>query len=262
MNIAQHPDLLDRLAASYALGSLKGAARRRFEAYARQSPAVRASALLWQTRMQAMTELPEPITPSINVWKRIELALAQEQQALGATASTAKSESLLQTTLAQLRRSMGWWRGAAMVGALATVAAVVVGVKNINSLDAQLGQLSAQLKTSQQAQYVAVLSDDKSAATVLVTFDVAQNRLTLKRVGNYLEADDKSLQLWALPAGGAPQSLGVMSGEKIIRIAAQPTQVVSIPMLAISLEPKGGVPSATGPTGPVLFKGALLKTEL
>lgn len=262
MNLAQHPELLDRLAASYALGSLKGAARRRFEAYARQSPAVRTSALLWQTRMQAMTELPEPITPSINVWKRIELALAQEQQTLGAIKSAAKSESLLQAALAQLRSSMGWWRGAALVGALATVAAVVVGVKNISTLDAQVGQLSAQLKTSQQAQYVAVLSDDKSAATVLVTFDVAQNRLTLKRVGNYQEASDKSLQLWALPTGGAPQSLGVMSGEQVIRIAAQPTQVVSIPMLAISLEPKGGVPSATGPTGPVLFKGALLKTEL
>jgi anti-sigma-K factor RskA len=262
MNLAQHPDLLDRLAASYALGSLKGPARRRFESYARQSPTVRTSALLWQTRMQAMTELPEPITPSINVWKRIELALAQEQLALRAVGGVAQSESLLQTALTQLRRTVGWWRSAALVGALATVAAVVVGVKNINSLDAQLGQLSAQLKTSQQAQYVAVLSDDKSAATVLVTFDVAKSSLILKRVGNYQEADDKSLQLWALPTGGAPQSLGVMTGDRIIRIAAQPQQVVSIPMLAISLEPKGGVPSATGPTGPVLFKGALLKTEL
>jgi anti-sigma-K factor RskA len=262
MNIAQHPELLDKLAASYAVGTLKGAARRRFEAYARHSPTVRTSALLWQTRMQALTELPEPITPSINVWKRIELALAQEQQALRAVGGVAQSESLLQTALAKLRRTIGWWRSAALVGALATVAAVVVGVKNINSLDAQLGQLSAQLKASQQAQYVAVLSDDKSAATVLVTFDVAKGSLILKRVGSYQEADDKSLQLWALPTGGAPQSLGVLTGDKIIRIAAQPQQVVSIPMLAVSLEPKGGVSSATGPTGPVLFKGALLKTEM
>jgi anti-sigma-K factor RskA len=262
MNIAQPPELLDRLAASYALGSLKGPARRRFEAYARQSPSVRASALLWQTRLQAMTELPEPITPSINVWKRIELALAQEQQDLRAVGSALSSDGVLQAALAQLRRTLTWWRGAAALGAMATVAAIVVGVQSTSSLDSQVGQLNAQLKISQQGQYVAVLADDKSLATVLVTFEVAKNRLTLKRVGNYQEADDKSLQLWALPTGGAPQSLAVMTGEKIIRIAVQQRQVVSIPMLAISLEPKGGVPSATGPTGPVLFKGALLQTEL
>jgi anti-sigma-K factor RskA len=262
MNIARHPELLDKLAASYAIGTLKGAARRRFEAYARQSPAVRASALLWQTRIQALTELPTPITPSVNVWKRIELALAQELK-IGRTPFTAMSNNgLMDAALAQLRRTASWWRGAAAVGAMATLAAIVVGVQSTRSLDAQVGQLSAQLKTSQQAQYVAVLSDDKSAATVLVTFDVAKGSLTLKRVGNYQEANDKSLQLWALPTGGAPQSLGVMGNDQIIRIAAQPQQVVSIPMLAISLEPKGGVPSATGPTGPVLFKGALLKTEL
>jgi anti-sigma-K factor RskA len=38
--------------------------------------------------------------------------------------------------------------------------------------------------------------------------------------------------------------------------------VREIPTLAISLEPKGGVPSAGGPTGPVLFKGALIQKVL
>jgi anti-sigma-K factor RskA len=37
---------------------------------------------------------------------------------------------------------------------------------------------------------------------------------------------------------------------------------VNVPALAISLEPKGGVPSSGGPTGPVLFKGALIQTAL
>ena len=262
MNIGNHPDLLDRLAASYALGTLKGPARRRFESYARQSATVRASVLLWQTRLEAMTELPAPITPSANVWKRIENALLIEMQNLHLARSAKSAETLLQAALDRLRSALGWWRGAAAVGALATVAAVVVGVQSSRSLDAQVGQLSAQLKTSQQMQYVAVLSDDKSAASVLVTFDQVNNRLTLKRVGGYQEASDKSLQLWALPASGGPQSLGVLTGDKVIRLAAQAEQVVTIPMLAISLEPKGGVPSATGPTGPVLFKGVLLATAL
>jgi anti-sigma-K factor RskA len=38
--------------------------------------------------------------------------------------------------------------------------------------------------------------------------------------------------------------------------------VKQVPTLAISLEPKGGVPSEGGPTGPVLFKGALIQRML
>ncbi len=262
MNIANNPNLLDRLAASYALGTLRGGARRRLESYARQSAAVRTSMLLWQERMCAMTELAVPITPSTNVWKRIENALIQEAQAFRQTSNLQASYNLVQTTLDKLRQSLRWWQAGAMTAALATIAAITVGLQTHRDLDGQLAQLNQQVKDSKdnkQLQYVAVLSDDKSTASMLVTFDPVKNSLTLKRVGTYKEDTDKSLQLWALPTTGSPQSIGVLGDSKVIRIAAPASQVVTIPMLAISLEPKGGVPSATGPTGPVLFKGALLQ---
>jgi anti-sigma-K factor RskA len=129
----------------------------------------------------------------------------------------------------------------------------------------QIAQLEKQLQAQaaqQQVQYVAVLADEKSDASVLVTFDPDKKRLVLQRVGGYQEAADKSLQLWALPPGQAPQSLGVMGGDKVLKLTAAPDQIRNVPTLAISLEPKGGVPSSTGPTGPVLFKGALLQTVL
>jgi anti-sigma-K factor RskA len=154
------------------------------------------------------------------------------------------------------------WRGAAAAGALATVLAVVTGFSLRDQLDIrgkQVDELSAQLKVAPKIEYVAVLVDAKSAETMLVTFDSKSQNLVLQRVGDYQEASDKSLQLWALPNSGGPRSLGVLGGDKVLRLATAEDDVKQVPTLAISLEPKGGVPSAGGPTGPVLFKGALIQ---
>ena len=66
--------------------------------------------------------------------------------------------------------------------------------------------------------------------------------------------------LWALPPGAGPKSLGVLGREPVVRLTATDNDVREVPMLAISLEPKGGVPAGSGPSGPVLFKGALIQT--
>ena len=138
-----------------------------------------------------------------------------------------------------------------MAGALATVLAAVVGVN-----------LNEQLRNAPAVRYVAVLSDDSSAASMLVTFDPRRQQLTLQRVGSYSEGQDKSLQLWAIPPSGAPRSLGVLAEQPVLRLTAAEQVVGASPALAISLEPKGGVPGEGGPTGPVLWKGAVLQTPL
>ena len=265
MNISQHPELLDQLAARYAVGILRMGARRRLEAYARQSATVRASVLLWQERMASIMELPSPQQPSPNVWKRIENSLqALPQRMLQASPKLQQ----LQDGLARLRQQLVWWRlGAGFAGVAAVVGTLVSVQQTQTSFGRaeQIAQLQEQVqKQAQQqlVQYVAVLADEKSDASVLVTFDLDKKRLVLQRVGAYQEAADKSLQLWALPPGQAPQSLGVMGQDKVLKLTAAPEQIRNVPTLAISLEPRGGVPSSTGPTGPVLFKGALLQTVL
>lgn len=264
MDLIRHPELADRLAAAHALGTLRGAARRRFETQARQSPMLRALAIAWQERFAAMTELQPRQQPSANVWKRIRIQLDRERE---------------QTALSEQRgASARSWRGFALAGAFATLAAVGVAV----SLFLQLGerrdavqrlvqergvlsqrntQLVSQLQASPDIRYVAMLSDDRAAPAVLVTFDPKHNTLTLKRLGNFREGDEKSLQLWALPPGSAPKSLGVLPQGGTVRLNAAEGQVREVPALAISLEPKGGVPGERGPTGPVLFKGALIPTS-
>lgn len=79
MNISRHPELLDRLAAAYALGTLRGAARRRFEQLARDQAPVRAAALLWQGRWSALSEMQAPVRPDDAVWVRIDNLLQAEK---------------------------------------------------------------------------------------------------------------------------------------------------------------------------------------
>ncbi|MEY4911435.1 MAG: hypothetical protein RL761_1098 [Pseudomonadota bacterium] len=268
MNLSKYPQTLDRLAANYALGTLRGGARRRFEAISRENATVRAAALVWQGRLSGMTELQSPILPSPAVWTRIQNMVQVERDALAMQlarqdggAGQAKGVSAT-SWLRNIWQGLWVWRGAAAAGALATVLAVVTGFSLRDQLDIrgkQVDELSAQLKVAPKIEYVAVLVDAKSAETMLVTFDSKSQNLVLQRVGDYQEANDKSLQLWALPNSGGPRSLGVLGGDKVLRLATAEGDVKQVPTLAISLEPKGGVPSAGGPTGPVLFKGALIQ---
>ncbi|WP_296511275.1 anti-sigma factor [Rhodoferax sp.] len=264
MKIHQHPELLDRLAASYALGTLRGPARRRFEAMAREQAPVRAAALIWQSRFSSINELQPKVAPAPAVWTRIEnLVLAErEQAALQGAHTKAAAQAVSDHSWSAWLRSLTVWRVASAAGAVATVAAVTVGLNLRQELGGEIAKLQSQLQATPQIEYVAVLADDKAAASMLVTFDPKNKKLTLQRVGAYQEASDRSLQLWALPPSGDPKSLGVLTNDKLLRLTAGESDVREVPTLAISLEPKGGVPSETGPTGPVLFKGALIQKML
>lgn len=238
MDLMRHPGLADRLAAAYALGTLRGRARRRFEAMARQSPALRALAITWQERFAAMTELQPEQAPSPNVWKRIRIALDAQRDA--------------KMLAARREAAHRGWRVFALAGAFASIVAFGVAL----SLYKEVGKLHA----SPDIRYVAMLSDERNQPNILVTFDPRHNTLTLKRLGDFSEGAGKSLQLWALPPGGTPKSLGVLPTAGVARLSAAESEL-KVPALAISLEPKGGVPGDRGPTGPVLFKGAVVPTS-
>ncbi len=250
MNLSAHPELLELLAASHALGTLRGGARRRFEAMAREQAPVRAAALAWQSRLASMAELQTSVTPDPAVWVRIRNLIDTEKQkdAIGAQRETPAPRA---SANGGWLRSLALWRGAAAAAVLAAVVAVVVGLN-----------LQQQLRNTPTEQYIAVLSDDKAAASMLVTFDPNNRQLVLQRLGDFHEGEDKSLQLWALPPGGAPHSLGVLGRESTIRLTASEADVRGVPALAISLEPKGGVPAGQPPTGPILFKGPLIQKAI
>ena len=254
MNIQNNSSLMEQLAASYALGTLRGGARRRFEALARDNATLRAAALIWQGRLASVAELQPQEAPSPAVWKRIENLVKADKQAQTMQAARAKPAA------GGWWASLGLWRGAAGAGALAAVVAVVTGLNLNTQLSGQVQSLTARLSATPEIEYVAVLADDKASASMLVTFDPKNKKLLLKRVGAFQEQPDKSLQLWALPAGSGPKSLGVLGREAVVRLSAADSDVREVPTLAISLEPRGGAPAGSGPSGPLLFKGALIQT--
>lgn len=261
MHIDRHPELLDRLASAYALGTLRGGARRRFEALARERAPVRAAALLWQSRLAGLTELAPAVEPADAVWTRIDNLVQADRDAAAMAARATAGPAPAPAAPGGWWRNLPLWRGAAAAGVAAAVVALVGGASERERLGQEVAGLQARLSAQPELRYVAVLNDERAAAAMLVTFDPKNGRLTLQRVGGYQEASDKSLQLWALPPQGGPRSLGVLTPERLLTLTAGEADVRAVPALAISLEPKGGVPSERGPTGPVLFKGALIQRD-
>lgn len=251
MKIASHPRLLSLLSAAYALGTLRAGARRRFETLAREQATVRASALLWQERLSAFVELAPAVEPSPAVWIRIRnLVDAEQAGERMAIAAASAAQRPAAPRAGAWWSSLALWRGAAAFGLCASIVLGILGSQNTGTGLAAI-------------QYVAVLADDSAAASMLVTFDPRNGQLTMQRVGAYREAADRSLQLWALPPGRTPQSLGVLqSAGPGMKLAVDAGALQRAPALAISLEPQGGVTGESGPTGPVLFKGALIEKTL
>lgn len=223
MNYKRNPELQDRLAAEYALGTLRGRARERLRRWMRDDPALERAVAQWESRLAPMTETVRPVTPPSRVWRGIAARIAPPN-------------------------TSSWWKTLGLFASGAIAALLLAAV------------LLPQPKPV--ASYVAVLSDPKTQKPVLlVTAARTSDQLQIKRLDPAIQVSDRDLELWALPTGGKPQSLGVVpAGEKsLIRMAAVADKTLSdVPMLAISLEPKGG--STTGaPTGPVLYSGPCVK---
>ncbi|WGG53379.1 anti-sigma factor [Rugamonas sp. DEMB1] len=233
MNIRDNAPLRDKLAAEYALGTLKGGARRRFEGWMHDDAALRRLVVEWQEKLAPLAEFAPARAPDARVWCGIEQRLNLPPAA--AWWQFWRNDSLV------------FWRGLGLASSAVAALLVLVLV------------LVLRLPEAPRINYIATLSDEQARTALLLTADSSRRALTVRVLSAAPVAADKTLQLWAVPKQGAPRSLGVLAGADN-RLALPPGAIgADVALLAVSLEPKGGSPDAGGPTGPILYKGNWLR---
>lgn len=157
----------------------------------------------------------------------------------------------------------GRWRAATIACLLVIALSATAGVSMFEQFKAQVAHLQTRLKTLPQIKYIAVLLDARQAPALLVTLDPQDGALQIQRLNSVKEGREDTMQLWALPAGGKPVSLGTLdSTGKTLRLPATDATLTGVPGLAISVENKGGALEGRGPRLPWLFTGAVVQKAL
>ena len=260
MNLHRYPQLVDLLAAEYALGTLRGGARRRLQTYAEHDVVIRRSLEEWQQRLEPLAELVPPRMPSAAVWEIIEQRLGIAAARSGAAVPPSAQPDRPARPARSLFDNLAFWRGWAIgVTALAAIA-LVFAVRSLLPFGAtttESTQTAAQ-QPEAEVSHVAVLNDKNAQPIMLVAWDEAHSTMTLHRLGDVLLPPDRAMQLWGIPASGHPVSLGVLPNSGNGKVPAAQQKPENYAALAISIEPPGGSPNPNGPSGPVVFSGKLL----
>jgi anti-sigma-K factor RskA len=185
------------------------------------SPQVGALVKAWEDRLAGLEPQLTPVTPPAKVWQGIESELELRK---------------LQ------RRPVTRW--------VAVAASLLVFV----AMGVFLTRPPAMTQTS---------SLQADAQTIYWRVDVLGDRREISvRVQTVHDLPaGKAHELWALPEGGAPVSLGLLphtGDHRVVLSAAQRTALAQSKQIAVSLEPEGGSPTGA-PTGPVLLVAPLAK---
>jgi anti-sigma-K factor RskA len=223
------PDRAERLACEHALGTLRGPARRRFDALLPAHPQLRDALARWQSALMPLASSIAAVQPPARVWTRIESRLFPST-----TSTTQWWQRLI------VWRTFGGLSAAAAVVMLALWLAQAPPITQ-PPVVVVLG-VNPQVAQAVQARFVASVSPDGRA---LVLRPIDAPPLTAQQV----------LELWAVPASGAPRSLGLVRADTATTVL-RARLLDNTAAFAISIEPAGGSPSGQ-PTGPIVSLGKL-----
>ena len=242
MKIRPQTELSQKLAAEYALGTLRGGARRRFEQHVLADAALQAEVSQWQNRLQSLLELAPAVPPPADLWPKIaaRLASAQAEQAPNVTPTAtlnhtrpankapdarpivsqpvdrpASQPGHAGNWLDKLWQTLDLWRGLALAGALASlVLAVLLAQQSGVPTATPTGQPKVDIAAvGITASQIALLSGEDGAPRVMVYWDDKAQQLRAKKLQAIGKQANQSLQLWAIEPGQAPRSMGLLDDD-------------------------------------------------
>lgn len=231
------PALRDRLAAEYALGTLRGPARARFEALMRYDPDLRERVGRWSERFAPLAEFAPDIAPPARLWPRIARRIGAARPPAGGWSSLA------------------WWRALAAAG----MAGMLV-----------LALTFAFAPRSQPPMaMIAVLNDEAGQPALVVSWppmkEMRDPHVRIQVVQAHpVMNPGTAWEMWMMPGGDAkPVSMGLIGIDRDQTLRLSPAVARRMDeawALAMSVEPEGGSPTGA-PSGPVIFHGRCVKLK-
>jgi anti-sigma-K factor RskA len=216
------------LAAEYVLGVLSMRERRAVEMRIEREPAFASEVADWEARLGGLADGVRPVAPPAQIWDRIEAALAARNPAPPG-----------------LWQSVTFWRSFA-IGSAALAAASLTALAYVGLVAPQREPMLATLGGSGgQPSFIAAVSPRGDSLTVVPAA--------------LLTSDQRALELWVIPPGDRPHSLGMIQPGQPVRIDVPPAlraRLTPDAVLAVTLEPPGGSPTGL-PTGPIVANGKL-----
>ena len=241
-----HAELLDRLAAKFALGTLGGRARPRFERLMRELPAARAAVSAWEERLAGLAESVPHVTPPARGWDAIDARTAPR----GAASASKRG-----WFASLFKPALGFALGTAL-----TASVVMTNPALFVSLD-RLAQEEEALPQS----YVGLLTDRDNQPTLLVSSTRQGRRVSVKFLRPVAVPAGRVIQVWALPRDGAPFPLGVAAAalppnSTTFQIADSSDKLLSkVTRLAVSFEPAPVTGAAAAPSAAFVLSGFCVK---
>ena len=238
------PERLHALARDYALGSMQGGARRRFERLLHESAAARREVVAWQERFATLAAAVPPITPRDSVWQGIE-------QRLG----------LRHNVPAPLSWWQRWLAPRALGGVLAgALLAMVSGTLVLQANPGWIGHET--LRDELPASYVGLLSTAAGQPAVLLSSRRHGRVLTAKLLQPLATPAGREAVLWAYPkGGGAPfrvGTVGVSTGSAQLPLQDTSEKLFfKVDRLGLSFEASGSAPAA--PSAEPVLSGPCVK---
>lgn len=238
------PPPTDVLAGEYVLGVLNAQQRRDAQARIARDPAFARLVEGWEQRLAAFTDEIAPVAPPAHVWPRIRTRVGW---------SPVEGD---RTPRAWQR--VGFWQAATGLATAAAIAAVFLGRVQPPPTPTPPPIVMVQ---PQPSLPVTTLARDDGSAGWLASIDAKRGKLMLMPASASTDAEGRVPELWLIPEGEAPRSLGLLPTD-VSREVDVPEDLLRAltegSLLAVSLEPPGGAPHGA-PTGPIVAKGGIAR---